>query len=227
MTAKEVIPQVHDCWNRIGVWSKRKPSCPELERVVHCRNCEVYHAASQMVFERKPPEGYQRDWAQLLAQQKAALSTGDQAVLVFRIQREWMALPTAAFQDVAVWRVVRQIPHMHGDVLQGLVNIDGRIEPCFSLAAVLGGRTEVLQDVGQAGVYARFLVMAHEDKRYVFAVSEVGGLHRYHATHLQDVPSTVPEAMASHAHGIFLWSEQEVVCLDLARIVRAFEQGFG
>jgi len=41
---------VDDCWNRIGVFGDK--SCPQLERHIHCRNCEVYGAQRSLLIFR-------------------------------------------------------------------------------------------------------------------------------------------------------------------------------
>ena len=57
-------PGVGDCWNRIGVNGDR--TCPELEEHVHCRNCPVFAGAARGFFDRRAPEGYLAEWAELL-----------------------------------------------------------------------------------------------------------------------------------------------------------------
>ena len=47
---------IDDCWNRIGV--KGDGTCGELKAVFHCRNCPVFAAAGQRLFEGPPPDTY-------------------------------------------------------------------------------------------------------------------------------------------------------------------------
>ena len=58
---------LNECWNRIGVMGDR--SCPELERSVHCRNCPVFVAAGQQLFEREPPAEYLEECTRQLTEE--------------------------------------------------------------------------------------------------------------------------------------------------------------
>lgn len=114
----------NDCWNQIGVAGDG--TCPELERVVHCRNCPVYSASGRHLLEREPPEDYLREWTQALAEEKGEDKAADTlSVLIFRLGQEWLALPTHVCQEVAEMRPIHILPHRSGPVLLGLANIRG------------------------------------------------------------------------------------------------------
>jgi chemotaxis-related protein WspD len=83
----------NDCWNQIGVAGDG--TCPELEKVIHCRNCPVYSAGGRHLPEREPPEDYLREWTRALAEEKDEDKAADTlSVLIFRLGQEWLALPT-------------------------------------------------------------------------------------------------------------------------------------
>jgi Magnesium chelatase, subunit ChlI len=50
-------PELHrehrDCWNQIGVFGDG--TCPELAKVIHCRNCPVYAAGGRSLLLIGPP----------------------------------------------------------------------------------------------------------------------------------------------------------------------------
>ena len=48
-TSKRTDRRIEDCWNKIGVWGNQE--CPELERVIHCRNCPVYSSAAARLLD--------------------------------------------------------------------------------------------------------------------------------------------------------------------------------
>lgn len=134
----EAIPSVleNDCWNKIGVKGDR--SCPELLKYVHCRNCPVFTAAGQRLFERKPPAGHLAEWTKRLAEPETAIERGTISVLVFRVGDEWLAADIGLLVEIAELRPIHTIPHRSNSVLAGLVNIRGELPLCVSLGGLLG-----------------------------------------------------------------------------------------
>ena len=88
------------CWKRIGVWGREMPRCPKLDQVIHCRNCEVFTQAGRNLLERALPEEYKEEWGSILVKKKGEEPTGAIAVVVFRVESEWMALPAGLFAEI-------------------------------------------------------------------------------------------------------------------------------
>jgi chemotaxis-related protein WspD len=203
----------NNCWNRVGLWGDR--SCPELKKVSHCRNCQVYSAAGVQMLDRALSPGYLSEWTELLARPKPARVTGTRSVVVFRIGTEWLCLPASTFQEVAENRVYHRLPHRDNKIVLGLINIRGELLICVSLGSVLNVvPIQAQKRDGQHSIYERLLVVTREGSRFVFPVSEVYGIHRYHPSELKETPSTVSHASAKYSRGVFLWQEKTVGCLD-------------
>ena len=100
--------EVAGCWSNVGVYGNA--SCPELHQFVHCRNCPVYSAAGAKLLDRLLPLNYRRDWSQHFAEDKRLPEAGNSSAILFRIQSEWLALPTRSFQDVAEKRPIHSLP---------------------------------------------------------------------------------------------------------------------
>ena len=130
--------QIDDCWNRIGVWSKTGASCPQLVKVIHCRNCEIYSAAGRLLLEQKAPLEYKQQWAKRYAQPLVRSLRRGTSVTVFRIGMEWLAIPTQAIKSIEDPVPIRRIPHRSNPVLRGMANLAGEIELLVSLEALLG-----------------------------------------------------------------------------------------
>lgn len=138
----------NDCWNRVGVKGDR--SCPELTKYVHCRNCPVFTAAGQRLFEREPPPGHLTEWTKRLAEPEAVVEQGTVSVLVFRIGEEWLAADIALLVEIGELRPIHTIPHRTNEILIGLVNIRGELELCVSLGGLLGIKSEFPPQIAAA-----------------------------------------------------------------------------
>ena len=123
------LADVDDCWNRIGI--RGDQSCPKLPEYVHCRNCPVYASAARRL-DRLPPQ-VELEGAD--AAGDAAATAGEPALrraslLVFRLHREWLGLPTRALDEVAAARPVLPLPHRRDPAVLGVTNVRGTLTVC-------------------------------------------------------------------------------------------------
>jgi chemotaxis-related protein WspD len=203
-----------DCWNHIGV--SGDGTCPELVKVVHCRNCPVYAAGGRSLLEREPPADYLHEWTQALAEEKDEATGADTlSVLIFRLGTEWLALPTHVCQEMAEMRPIHTLPHRSGSVLLGLVNIRGVIRLCVSLNELLG--LEPAADTAQTTHYnaqACLVVIARESDHWVILVDELYGIQRFPLSSVRDAPVTVAKATPRLTKGVIDWQDKGVGYLD-------------
>ena len=127
---------VHDCWRTIGVMGNG--SCAELQKFVHCRNCPVFSAAALQLLDRPVWPQYLQEHTRHYAEARRPAAPARLSVLVFRIGWEWLALPTAAFQEIVERRFVHSLPHRRNGIVLGLVNVRGELIVCVSLGRLLG-----------------------------------------------------------------------------------------
>jgi chemotaxis-related protein WspD len=204
----------HDCWNQIGVFGDG--TCPELAKVIHCRNCPVYAAGGRSLLEREPPADYLREWTQALAEAKDEDQAEDTlSVLIFRLGREWLALPTHVCQEVAEMRPIHILPHRSGPVLLGLVNIRGQIRLCVSLRELLG--LEPGDDSGRTMNHKNprcLVVIAGDSDHWGLLVDEIHGIQRFHLSAIRDAPVTVAKAAPRLTKGVIDWQDTGVGYLD-------------
>lgn len=209
-----------ECWRRIGVSGDR--SCPELVTHVHCRNCPVMAAAARTFFDRAAPEGYLSGWVGILEESAPRADADPESLLVFRLGREWLALPTTALVEVTTSRPCHRVPHRVGGVLEGIVNIRGQLQLCVSAHRLLG-IDEAPRDTAASafGEALRLLVVerraAAAEERWVFAADDVAGVHRVERTAMRMVPSTVSQSGARYCRALFDWQEGTVGVLDDTR----------
>lgn len=206
--------QEERCWKRIGVWGKESPRCPELERVIHCRNCEVFTQAGRNLLERDLPDEYKEEWGQVLLEKKKEEPTGAFPVAIFRIETEWLALPARFFAEIIDTVHIHTIPHRKKPVLKGVVNVHGEIQLCVSLGHLIGLEEEEQGRERSTRRHERMMVVSKDGDAWVFPVKEIHGIHHIHPGLFQNVPVTVAKSKASFTKKIFNWEDKNVALLD-------------
>jgi len=199
MTATAAID---DCWNCIGVNGDQ--SCPELAQVIHCRNCPVYAGAAQRNLQRPIDDAYRAEWAAHFRQPAVDTASVDQAALVFRLGREWLALPAASIDAIAPIAASHKLPHRARAGLLGIVNVAGKLTPMMALDAVLGIDGGDAAEPGASGrhVFARLLVMQYEGQRFAMRVADLHGIARYRLADLGAPPATVNKGLERLVLGV-------------------------
>jgi len=217
-------PPMPECWRIIGVGGDR--SCPELKAFIHCRNCPVLADAARTFFDRGAPEGYLDSWRTILEEPAEATEAADTSVLVFRVDREWLALSSSVLVEVTPARMLHAVPHRSGTPLAGIVNIRGQLQLCVSLHGVLGlpggPRPGAAEGPPPAEGTPRLIVVERESglgaERWVLGVDDVAGVHRVGRADLRPVPSTVSQAAARCSSALFEWQDRTVALLDEVRL---------
>lgn len=203
------------CWNSIGVWGNEVPRCPRLDEFIHCQNCDVFHTASLVAYERALPDDYRLEWTEVLAGSKEMVVSDTKSVIVFRIGDEWVAIAAGLCKEISRMMKVHRLPHNKSQILRGVVNNGGEIRICFSLGSLLGiaKASQIFSEEFHA-VYARMIVMEVAGRRYVFPVSEIKGLHHYRESELGPLPNTVLASSASYMNGVIKLGDKSIGCLD-------------
>jgi len=189
------------CWRRIGVWGQERPRCVELERVVHCRNCEVFAQAAQAVFTRRAEDS--PDPVEPSTPTAVERAKGDAACLPFRIGSLWLALPAASVVAIADRMPLHSIPHRRDGVVLGLAPINGEIVVAISLVGLLGQNGSDLTNAAalNRGVYARRVVVSARARRVAFDVDEVRGVQRFFRVQLSDPKRVFDPILAAQLEG--------------------------
>ena len=202
---------VYACWNEIGVHGDS--SCPELKKHIRCRNCPVYSGAGVKLLDRPLPADYRQEWTDHFAKPKKLPAPNRASAILFRIGREWIALPSQAFQEIADRRPVHSLPHRRKGIILGLANIRGELLICFSLGHLLQ-LSDLPPPAELRTAYDRLLVADWNDRRVVFPVDEVRGIHRYQQQELRDPPATLAKSSLSFTQSVFDWEGSMVGLLD-------------
>lgn len=216
LIGSESLDTIKDCWNHIGVVGDQ--SCPKLQDYVHCRNCDVYADAAQRNLQRPVDAHYQQDWASHFRQLGAGGEVRDSSALVFRIGREWLALPTRVFDSVAPQARSHALPHRSGRGLDGIVNIGGKLYPCMSLAHLLGIDEQNAPPAKGRHTFARLLLMRWEEQSYALPVADLHGIVRYASNAVQTPAATINKGLSRFLSGVITEGDMRIGCLDTALI---------
>jgi len=174
-------------------------------------------------FDRLLPVEYRGEGRPTLERQTKPKNPDRISTVLFRIESEWLALPTRAFQEVAEQRRIHSLPHRRGGLVLGLANIRGELLPALSLGRLLG-----LFSAGSAAAprppCPRLLVAGWEPDRFVFPVDEVHGLHRLQPDDIKEPPATLAKSSPGYTQGVFLWNGGSAGLLDFDRICSTFNR---
>jgi len=134
------------------------------------------------------------------------------SVFIFRIGREWMALPTHRVRRVVHGAQPHTIPH-RSETLLGLISVQGELVLCVSLSRLL--KIEAHQDLARMpDKPGNFLVANGEAGPVAFPVDESQGVFRFSKSQLRAVPSTLTECTSRFTAAVLPWKDQAVGCLD-------------
>jgi len=219
--AEDVAVSICACWNEIGV--QGSATCPELPKVVHCRNCPTYSAAAVLFLDRPLLPQCRREWTEHYAQPKRLVVSATCSALVFRISAEWLALPAQALQEVAEHRPVHSLPHRRRDIVLGLVNIRGELLICVTLGGLLG-LEQAATGPSQRRVYDRLLVANWHGNRLAFPADEVSGVQRFQMPELKELPATLAKSNQRYTQGLLPWRGRTVGLLDAEHLFSTLDR---
>jgi chemotaxis-related protein WspD len=150
-----------------------------------------------------------------------------QSVIVFRLQADWYAIPTAVCLEVAAVRPIHSLPHRRDATVLGVVNVHGGLLACLSLAVIVGASALTAAaptPSRRPSSVPRLLVARRAAGAVVFPVDEVQGMARVRARDLKDVPATVAHARTSYTRALLPLDDRSVGLLDEQLLFSAVER---
>nr|WP_049055109.1 chemotaxis protein CheW [Achromobacter xylosoxidans] len=213
------LAEVDDCWNRIGIRGDKR--CERLAGYVHCRNCPVYADAAKRILDRLPPQAEGVDDGAGAAQAgRGRLSS----LLVFRLQGEWLGLPTKALDEVAGTRPILTLPHRRDPAVLGVTNMRGTLTVCVSLGRLLGLEGAAVDSGRERPAAARMLIFGGAGRAVVLPVDEVEGIHGVDLEALEALPATIEGASLKYSRGVVRCGARSVGVLDETLLMQALER---
>ncbi|MGE0666739.1 MAG: chemotaxis protein CheW [Sphingomonadales bacterium] len=207
------------CWQIIGIDGDR--SCPELAQHIHCRNCPTFVDAAREFLDREPEEDYIDEVTGLNTNMSSgALRDEGMPVMAFRLGAEWHGLPVGVIDQIHPVAPIRRVPHRTNPGFLGLTAIDGQIELCMSLHAVLGVDDG---DGKPAAGIRRWLMLKLGEERWVAPVDEIMGVVRVDPKHVRHIPATLERSPDPASTGIFEVDDLRVSLLAPDPLLRRFK----
>ena len=216
-----------DCWNRIGV--RGDSSCERLADYVRCLNCPVFETAAAKLLEKPIPLiDLSRHELRAPAQPQPAAQGASESFLVFRIGAEWLALPTPIFKRIVQTRPIHTLPHRQHRAVLGVVNVQGELLVCLSLAHLLGFEPDTAaRDDRARHDLPRLLVVSRAEEHAVFPVDQVDGVHRLASASFRAPPATLSQAAAAHTRAVAPWRGVSVGLLDADALFDTLNRSLG
>lgn len=214
MTDQDLLysqPAVDDCWNHIGVFGDK--SCPQLERHIHCRNCEVYGAAAIALLDRygSALERGDDDYGQGETQE---VQGEQRSLLIFRLGEQWLAIATRCLAEVMPMSPIHVLPHRKSRGLLGVTNVRGTLVACLSLAELLDLDTQQDARRSERRVIPRMLILESGSGPLVTPVDEVSGIQRIPVARISSAKHDDKRAISRFTAGVLQWQEQSITLLD-------------
>jgi chemotaxis-related protein WspD len=225
---EERMIAVDDCWNRIGV--RGDSSCERLDEYVRCLNCPVFETAAAKLLERPIPavDLSQHDARSSERRVQHNAQGASESFLVFRIGGEWLALPTPIFKRIVQTRPIHSLPHRQHRAVLGVVNVQGELLVCLSLAHLLGFEPDAAATEGRARhELPRLLVVSRDEEHAVFPVDQVDGVHRLAPATFCAPPATLSQAAAAHTRAVAPWRGMSVGVLDADALFDTLNRSLG
>ncbi|ASL43998.1 hypothetical protein bAD24_I10935 [Burkholderia sp. AD24] len=230
-----------DCWNRIGV--RGDSSCERLDDYVRCLNCPVFEAAAARLLERPIPRvdlALHEARVPGHARSTHEGQSASESFLVFRIGDEWLALPTPIFKRIVQTRPIHTLPHRQHRAVLGVVNVQGELLVCLSLAHLLsfdaGGTAQGNRDNREKHDkrdertrqdLPRLLVVSRGEEHAVLPVDQVDGVHRIALDSFCSPPATLSQAAAAHTRAVAPWRGMSVGLLDADALFDTLNRSLG
>ncbi len=217
--------EIWRCWKEIGVFGDF--SCPRLAEIVHCRNCTEYNKAGRSLFDREISEDFLKEWTENLTGVKEVEPHDSISVIVFRIKNEWLAHRALYLQETTNIRPVRRVPLRTNNTFRGIVNINGELLLCVSLADLLEYAPQEDKEDADVIVYRRMVVIDKGGQRYVFPVDEILGIYRIPLSDLREPPVTLSRSPVTVIEGVFELDQKKIGLLGEDKLINALKRCLG
>lgn len=168
------------------------------------------------LLDRVPEPAYLEEWTKLLAQSpKKIEETKESSFVVFRLSKEWFALPPVAFSEIVTQSKINAIPIHNDPSILGIVNLRGQLRFCFSMHVLLGiEKTTNKDQQEEQSYYSRLLAVSNGGDIWTFPVDEVEGVLQFDFSNISNVPVNLLHSKENYLKGVVNWNEKKIYIID-------------
>ena len=167
------------------------------------------------LLQRPPTEKYIYEWTELLKKEKGkVVKTKERglSILIFRLQNELFALPSAVFYEVIESRPVHSVPYRSNHVIVGLVNVKGQMCLCAAMDNFLQIQKNETQPSLESSQF--MLIIERLGEQWVFPVDEILGIHELFMEQLNNSPVNITKSTVNYLKGVFIFQDRITGLLD-------------
>ncbi|CCB86165.1 MULTISPECIES: chemotaxis protein CheW [Parachlamydia] len=181
--------------------------------------------SANKLLDRVPEESYIEEWTDLLMRPKEREKiVAEESAVIFRLSNEWLALSTFVLVEVTNRRPFHSIPHVTYPAFLGTVNFRGQLWMGVNMHVFLNIELTHEPIESKAFPASRMLAIEQANKRWVFPVDEVFGVHHFDRRILENVPVTVMRSNVNYLQGVFKWQNKNVAYIDSDLLFHSLER---
>lgn len=206
----------------------------------------MYHPSTDMtasacLLQRPMSAEYLAEQTDQLATSLPQTSAGATlSAMIFRLGREWFALPAGLCVQVLPPVPAHSLPHRSNSTLLGVVNVRGQMLLKVSLMDILGlsdraavsyapGSPETPTERAKGKIYPRMMVVKKsngegESDVWVFEVDELDGIHAIWHDQIEAVAAGIKTDAIACTSKVFVWQGHRVNFLDDGQLFDALRQ---
>lgn len=139
------------------------------------------------------------------------------SVFVFQLGERHFALTSDVIHKITSLKPIHSIPDQCNLILQGLVNLDGKLEPCIYLQELL--------DPTMQPSFHQMMAMIQDSEIWVFPITKALGSYRIPFSAFQEIPFEFSILRVNYIRGHFLLDQTEVSLLDESLLFSALNRG--
>jgi chemotaxis-related protein WspD len=174
--------------------------------------------SANSLLDRTPPSSLVDEWTARIAAPKHPSDAGETlALVVFRCTNQWFALAAHVFDRIYSSRPVRPVPFRTGDIFRGLVNVDGELSLCVSLAVILG-LSDGAEPRSRVSQRTRLCLIRYQRERVAFEVDELLGHRKIPRVSFAAAPENLSATPGTHTESFCTLENKLIALLDTERL---------
>jgi len=162
--------------------------------------------AATRLLEIQADPAYLDEWLEILAEPNEEFEeVNEEPIVIFRLNKEWLALSAYALKEIIPCRKIHAIPHRSNKTILGVVNIRGQLRLCVSMHHLLGVSESPIDSstLHYQEKYPRMVCIHKGEQTWGFHADEVYGIYRLNLEEKYNVPITVSKSTANYLDGMF------------------------